>query len=124
MQDQTIPVTDTRIITEATVPLYLSSPKKLLALAGGLLLGMFAGAGAGLGRELLKDVFRATSDVEQSTGITCLGVLPTLNLKHRGRGLVTAWAERSSGQDRSRCDHRRDGIGAALFSVLPRLCVT
>ena len=68
MQTQTIPVTESRIITRAAPPLYKSSPKSALALAGGIVLGLFMGAGAALAREMTLDVFRTSNEVEQTTG--------------------------------------------------------
>ncbi len=76
IQTQTIPVTDSRIVTRATPPLYKSSPKGALALAGGIVLGLFMGAGAAIGREMMLDVFRTSNEVEQTTGVHCLGILP------------------------------------------------
>jgi succinoglycan biosynthesis transport protein ExoP len=76
IQKQTIPVTDSRVLTRATTPLYTSAPKTALALAGGIVLGLFMGAGAAIARELTIDVFRTPTEVEQTTGIRCLGILP------------------------------------------------
>ncbi len=76
IQTQTIPVTDTRILTRATPPLYKSSPETAFALAGGIVLGLIMGAGAAIAREMTLDVFRTSNEVEQTTGIRCLGILP------------------------------------------------
>jgi succinoglycan biosynthesis transport protein ExoP len=76
MQAQTIPITNARVITKATPPLHKSSPKDVAALAAGLVLGLVMGAGIVIGRELFADVFRTPGEVEQTTGIRCLGVLP------------------------------------------------
>jgi succinoglycan biosynthesis transport protein ExoP len=78
IQTQTIPVTDARIITMATTPLRKSAPKSTLALAGGILLGLFLGAGTAIARELTTHVFRTPNEVEQTTRIQCLGVLPNI----------------------------------------------
>jgi succinoglycan biosynthesis transport protein ExoP len=75
-QSQTIPVTDSRIITRATTPLDKSAPKTELALAAGIMIGVLMGAGAAIARELRVDVFRTPKEVEQSTRLRCLGVLP------------------------------------------------
>lgn len=76
IQTQTIPVTDTRIVTRATPPLSKSAPKSVLALAGGILFGLFLGGGAAIAREWTADVFRTSKEVEQFTGALCLGILP------------------------------------------------
>jgi succinoglycan biosynthesis transport protein ExoP len=85
IQQQSAPITDTRIITLATPPLFKSSPKTLLFIAGGLLLGLFVGAGTSLARELSADVFRSPDDVERGTGIECLGMTPALAVSRKGR---------------------------------------
>lgn len=76
VQQQTFPVSEARIISPASEPLRKSAPKSLVilavALAGGILLG---GAGA-LVREQMDNVFREPGEMEQATGIECLGVLP------------------------------------------------
>jgi polysaccharide biosynthesis transport protein len=83
IQTQTIPVTDSRIVTRATPPLYKSSPKSALALAGGIVLGLFMGAGAAIAREMMLDVFRTSNEVEQTTGIHCLGILPIVTANRK-----------------------------------------
>ena len=93
IQTQTIPVTDSRIVTRATPPLYKSSPKSALALAGGIVLGLFMGAGAAIAREMTLDVFRTSNEVEQTTGIRCLGILPIVT-GHRKRTMwFDAWTK-------------------------------
>ncbi|CAM5762368.1 chain-length determining protein [Labrys miyagiensis] len=85
IQQQSAPVTDTRIITLATPPLFKSSPKTVLFIAAGLLLGLFAGAGSTLARELSADVFRSSDEVERSTGFECLGTAPTVRIGRKSR---------------------------------------
>lgn len=85
IQQQSAPVTDTRIITLATPPLFKSSPKTLLFIAGGLMLGLFAGAGTTLARELTADVFRSSDEVERGTGFECLGTAPVVKITRKSR---------------------------------------
>jgi polysaccharide biosynthesis transport protein len=92
IQTQTIPVTDTRIVTRATPPLYTSSPKSALALAGGIVLGLLMGAGAAIAREMTLAVFRTSNEVEQTTGIRCLGILPIVT-GNRKRTWFDAWTK-------------------------------
>jgi succinoglycan biosynthesis transport protein ExoP len=93
IQTQTIPVTDTRIVTRATPPLYKSSPKSALALAGGIVLGLFMGAGAAIAREMMLDVFRTSNEVEQTTGIRCLGILPIVTGNRKRTMWFGAWTK-------------------------------
>jgi polysaccharide biosynthesis transport protein len=92
MQTQSIPVTDTRIVTRATPPLYKSSPMSALALAVGIVLGLFMGAGAAIARERTLAVFRTSNEVEQTTGIRCLGILPIVT-GNRKRTWFDAWTK-------------------------------
>ncbi|WP_284313011.1 Wzz/FepE/Etk N-terminal domain-containing protein [Labrys miyagiensis] len=85
IQQQSAPVTDTRIITLATPPLFKSSPKTLLFIAAGLMLGLFAGAGTTLARELTADVFRSSDEVERGTGFECLGTAPAVKITRKSR---------------------------------------
>jgi succinoglycan biosynthesis transport protein ExoP len=76
IQTQTIPVADSRIVSRATPPLHKSGKKAWVALAGGMVLGLFMGAAAAIARERMADVFRTPNGVEQATGVRCLGILP------------------------------------------------
>jgi len=83
-QQQSFPVSEVRIITEATVPLKKSSPKTLLILAGSTIVGLFLGLGTVFARERLDNVFRSGSQIEETTGLACLGTLPKVStLKSR-----------------------------------------
>jgi succinoglycan biosynthesis transport protein ExoP len=75
-QNQSFPISDARIIGTAVKPDKKSSPKTLLALAGGLVGGLCFGMGAAFARELLTDVLRTPDHVEDDLGVKCLGVLP------------------------------------------------
>jgi polysaccharide biosynthesis transport protein len=83
IQTQTIPVTDARIVTRASPPLNKSAPKTAMALAAGALLGLLISAGVAIARELSEEVFRTPNEVELTTGINCLGVLPVVAAKHK-----------------------------------------
>jgi len=77
-QNQSFPISEARIISTAVKPDKKSSPKALLALAGGLVGGLCFGFGAAFSRELLSDVLRSPSEVEDELGVKCLGVLPDI----------------------------------------------
>jgi succinoglycan biosynthesis transport protein ExoP len=102
IQTQTIPVTDTRVVTRATPPLYKSAPKGMLALAGGMVLGFFIGASVAIARETLVDAFRTPNEVEQTTGVPCLGILP--NITNRRRTKWTQWFYHSANSRRKELD--------------------
>jgi succinoglycan biosynthesis transport protein ExoP len=79
-QQQTFLVSEARIITEATTPVKKSSPKTLLILVGSTLLGSFLGVCAAFGRERMDNVFRTEAQIEQLTGLECLGTLPMISM--------------------------------------------
>jgi polysaccharide biosynthesis transport protein len=78
-QNQSFPISEARMIGTAVKPDKKSSPKTLLALIGGLFGGLCFGLGAAFSKELLSDVLRSPSDVEDELGVKCLGVLPEIH---------------------------------------------
>ena len=85
IQTQTIPVQDARIVTRAAPELRKSYKKAAAVLAGGILFGLFLGAGAAVAREWAADVFRTPRVVEQVADATCV-ILPTVEPKRERRG--------------------------------------
>src|SRR5712671_990081 len=83
LQAETIPVQNARILTRATPP-NKSSKKAAAALAGGIIVGLFLGAGAAIAREWAADVFRNRKEVEQVTGMHCV-ILPLIKSKRDQR---------------------------------------
>lgn len=77
-QQQSFPITEARVITQASPPLKPSQPKVLMIVAGGLVAGIGIGFGAAMLRERMNRAFRLPADVEQYLGLDCLGVLPAL----------------------------------------------
>jgi polysaccharide biosynthesis transport protein len=77
-QNQSFPISDARIISTAVKPDQKSSPRTLLSIAGGIIGGLCFGLGAAFSRELLSDVLRSPSEVEDELGVKCLGVLPDI----------------------------------------------
>jgi succinoglycan biosynthesis transport protein ExoP len=75
IETETMPVQSARVITRAVPALSKNSKKGWAVLAGSMMLGLFLGAGAAVGREWVADVFRTPKAVEQVTGSKCV-VLP------------------------------------------------
>ncbi len=87
-QDQSFPVSDARVITAATPPLYPSRPQTLLVLLGSLVAGLGAGVMAAAFAELVD---RRIRNAEQVTGLTGLDVLAQLpRAAHRAALLQSA----------------------------------
>ncbi len=79
-QAETMPVQIAHIISRAAPPLHRSVKKVAAVFAGSLMLGLFLGAGAAVGREWAADVFRTPQAVKQITEIGCIS-LPMLKSK-------------------------------------------
>jgi len=80
---QGIQKADSRVLSQAVVPILASAPKKALILALSGILGLFAGAGIVLGREMLQNGLRTAEDLESATGYTVMGQIPIMPVKRR-----------------------------------------
>jgi succinoglycan biosynthesis transport protein ExoP len=78
VQQQSYPVTETRLITHATRPNTNSHPKMLLILAMSALGGIACGFGAATMVELLDRAIRTPDQLESALGLQCLAVLPII----------------------------------------------
>ncbi len=97
VQQQSLPVTEARVLADATPPLSRSSPKILLVLALALLAGLVAGALAALARERLDRTVTRPDQLEGDMNLRCLGVLPCVTgrkLRGRGAALVPLASDR------------------------------
>ena len=80
IENETMPVQTARVITRAVPAASKNSKKGWAILAGSMMLGLFLGAGAAVGREWVADVLRTPKAVEQVTGTKCV-VLPLVAAK-------------------------------------------
>ena len=78
IQQQSFPISESRVLSAAAPPAGKSSPRLFLSLALALAFGMAASAGIALFREALDRAFRTTRQVEQILNANCLAVLPKL----------------------------------------------
>jgi polysaccharide biosynthesis transport protein len=78
VQQQSFPVSDSRLITQASRPLSKSSPKPLLVMALATLGGLILGAGIGILRDISDRVFRTTAQVAEQLQTNCISVVPLL----------------------------------------------
>lgn len=77
-QRESFPISDARVITPAVAPLQKSSPKSLIVLGGGLVVGLFLGIGNIFVREALDDSYLHLDSLTLDTGLPCLGILPNV----------------------------------------------
>jgi capsular exopolysaccharide synthesis family protein len=80
---QGIQQADSRILSRAVVPSTPSAPRKSRILALSLILGLMAGSGAVLLREMAQNTFRTAEDLEGKTGHSVIGQIPKIPAKHR-----------------------------------------
>jgi polysaccharide biosynthesis transport protein len=78
VQQQSFPITESRLISSAARPLSKDSPNDLLVLAVACLGGMVVGFGVGTLRELSDRVFRSREQVERLLHADCIAVVPLL----------------------------------------------
>lgn len=79
VQQQSFPMTDARLITDASPPLTNSDPKTLLILFAAIVGGGGLGFGIGWMRDALDRVIRTRNDIETVLGINCLAVTPRVD---------------------------------------------
>lgn len=77
-QQQSFPITESRVISAASRPLRKSQPKTLIVLAVTMAGGMMLSFGIAMFRELSDKVFRTSSQVEGILGVNCLAMLPIM----------------------------------------------
>jgi polysaccharide biosynthesis transport protein len=75
VQQQSFPVGDGRVITQATKG-YKSAPNQLQIIGGAAAAGIFLGVAIGLLREMSDRVFRTAVQVEEYLQVDCIAVVP------------------------------------------------
>lgn len=84
---QGIQQADSRILSQAVVPLSPSAPKKSMILALSLILGAMVGGAAVLIREMSQNTYRVAEALERNTGLTVIGQIPTIPSRNRANVL-------------------------------------
>ena len=103
---QSFPMNEARIVSEASPVLVKNDPKPVLVLAAASLLGLIGGLALAFVREHLDRSFRSSEQVEKELGTECLGVLPTIG----------------PGQDRLPKRHRDAESSDRSISTFARKC--
>jgi succinoglycan biosynthesis transport protein ExoP len=86
-QQRSFPIAQARVISQAGDPTAASSPRKTMVLGLSLVLGLFAGAGAGALREFRERFFRTAEDVQNTLDVKFLGYLPIVGPSFRSRSV-------------------------------------
>ncbi|WP_425102259.1 GumC family protein [Tropicibacter sp. S64] len=92
---QGIQQADSRILSQAVIPVFPYSPRKSRILALSTFLGLLAGAALVFLREAASNSFRHASALEAFTGYTVLGEVPRIPSRRR-KGVLTYLAEKPS----------------------------
>jgi succinoglycan biosynthesis transport protein ExoP len=79
VQQESFPISNTRVITAASVPLVQSSPNALLVLPMACLVGIIFGFGVGILREFSDRVFRSVEQIETLLHTTCIAFVPRVD---------------------------------------------
>ncbi|MET4290651.1 succinoglycan biosynthesis transport protein ExoP [Bradyrhizobium sp. LB8.2] len=77
-QQETFPISETRVLFPASPPPSKSKPKTTLVLALGIVGGLALGIGLALLRDIMDRVFRTSSQVETVLELPCLSLVPLL----------------------------------------------
>lgn len=84
---QGIQQADSRLLSAAVIPTSPSAPRKSMILALSLILGTMVGAALILLREFSQNTFRTAEDLENVTGYTVLGQIPSIPARRRSNVL-------------------------------------
>jgi succinoglycan biosynthesis transport protein ExoP len=77
-QQDSVPISETRLISPATPPLKKSSPKALLTIFVAVFVGGVLSFGVAFMRDASDNVLRTTSQVESNLHVPCLAMVPAL----------------------------------------------
>ncbi|RXG91450.1 AAA family ATPase [Bradyrhizobium vignae] len=84
-QQETFPISETRIIFPASAAQTKSKPKAKVVLTFGLLGGLALGLLLGFVRDVMDRVFRTSSQLEAALELPCLSLVPILSLPRQQR---------------------------------------
>jgi len=87
VQQQSFPMSEARIITRASPPLYKNSPKSFLVLGVAVFGGLVLGLGLAILREIADRVFRTSSQVEAKLKTVCLALVPAIKPSAKAKSL-------------------------------------
>ena len=93
VQQQSFPVSEFRLISQAKTPLVKSSPRSMLVFSLASLIGLILGAGVAMLRDISDRVFRTTSQIREHLSADCISLVPL------ARGVYVSAPDRSSAKD-------------------------
>lgn len=104
VQQQSFPITESRLITQATPPLKPTFPNVLIVMPGSLVGGIALAFGLALFRDMSDRAFRTGAQVQRELGFDCIAVLPkvlaeTSSRSGGMRGMIKRMYEPRSGAE-------------------------
>lgn len=87
VQRQSYPVTNARVITDASKPKKKSSPKRGLILLGGIILGGIFGVGLAMMRSAFDYRVNSPKQIREDLGVECLGMIARHDTRTKGAPL-------------------------------------
>lgn len=84
VQQESFPITDARVISAATRPLFKSHPKTSIVLALATVVGLALGISAGAWREFGDRVFRTRNQIESRLQSDCIALVPVVDPGKKG----------------------------------------
>lgn len=88
IQQQSFPITEARMISAAALPLQRSEPNTMIVVIIFGALGVISAFGLAMMREFADSAFRSATQLEDALGVSCLGIVPALDVKQRKRGSI------------------------------------
>jgi capsular exopolysaccharide synthesis family protein len=88
LQQESFPISESRVISPAAPPQSKSKPRTFFVLAMGILGGIALGIALGLLREIMDRGFRTSAQMEERLQLPCLSLVPLL--RHREVNKLTA----------------------------------
>ena len=114
VQQETFPISETRVIYPAAPPQSKSKPKTALVMALGIIGGLALGIALGLLRDVMDRVFRTSAQIEAALELPCLSLVPALRAPKTPK---PAFGSRQADQDlRHRTISTRPGIHSSVIS--------
>ena len=86
VQQQSFPISNSRVITQATRPSSKSAPRTYVITALAALGGLFFGVSIGLLRDIADRVFRTSSQITEHLQAECIALIPKLVDRPKGAG--------------------------------------
>lgn len=88
VQQETFPISETRVIYPASAEQTTSKPKTKLVVAMGIFGGLALGIALGLLREIMDRVFRTSAQIESALELPCLSLVPLVRTSKLAKSAI------------------------------------